>query len=72
MRVSRQQVHKATHSMAKELGLKIIPFEVSPLPVQIHQVFSAAYEQDYHPEEKLILLDAYKLLQVKGCYYTED
>ncbi len=70
--VVKQDVEDNLHYMAKALGLKVIPFEVSPFPVQIHNVFSAAYVQDYYPEEKLVLLSAYKLLQERGCYYTVD
>ena len=72
MKVIKQEAHLAIHKMAKALGLQIIPFEISPFPVQIHQVFSAAYEQDYHPEDKIVLLEAYKLLQTTGCYFTEE
>lgn len=42
------------------------------VPIRMAWLFAAAYVKNYYPEESVILINSYKLLQEKGYYYNVE
>ena len=39
---------------------------------ELPQLLAEAYIKDYRPEESILLIEAYKLLQETGSYYNDN
>jgi hypothetical protein len=71
--IKKSDVHKALVKMEEHLfGHNNEDNPTQPVALRLVWVFAAAYQEDYRPEESIILLESHKLLQSSGYYYTED
>ena len=71
--VRKSQVLNALISMEEDLFGRNDGNNLSvSLPLRLSWVFAAAYVKNYYPEESVVLIDSYRLLQEKGYYYNVE